>query len=207
MRQRLLFISIILFSCTSHAKIQYFLPQNFNQAKSVIYNLLIQDLETIYSGCKINADKKIDFASCNFIPYQTIVRDQRIELEHILPMAHAKFHFQCWREPVCVDKNGHKFKGRRCCQQIDPKFRQLEGELYNLWPEIGEINRARSCHKFTEFTASERQTIGLYRNLPVYIDFKHRRIEPREAVKGLVARSNLFVASKYKIRLSKAQLK
>lgn len=207
MHKKILLLLLLLYvSCSTIAKPQVS-PQSFPQAKLIARSIIDIYQETIYSGCKLINAKQIDFNSCQFSVNPKKIRDSRIEFEHMLPMSHAKYHFKCWREPLCIDKNGKKFKGRNCCQQIDPKFRQLEGELYNIWPEIGSINKARSNFKFTEFNNSERDKLGNFRGLPIYIDFTHRKLEPRKSVKGLVARANLFVAKRYNIRLSGAQVK
>lgn len=182
-------------------------PHNFRQAKNIANHIFMNYPETIYSGCQLGAAKHVDLNSCGFKPNVNSPRDLRLEYEHLLPMASAKHHFKCWREPLCVNAKGRTFKGRRCCQQIDQSFQQLEGELFNLWPEVGSINQARHDFKFTEFSDVEKKRLGRYRGLPIYIDFKYKRIEPRDEAKGLVARASLFVFRQYKIRLSQAQLK
>ncbi len=36
-------------------------------------------------------------------------------------------------------KNGHCYKGRTCCREIDANFSRMEADLHNLVPEIGEL--------------------------------------------------------------------
>ena len=181
-------------------------PNTFNQSKIIANKIFILFPETIYSGCSFDLLQRIDYESCGFTPNPNNLRDHRVELEHLFPMAHAKHHFSCWSKSVCINSKGKEFKGRLCCREVDPKFNALEAELYNLQPEVGSINRARNAYKFTEYSNKEKRRLKKYRNLPLYIDFKKGKVEPRDEVKGLVARANLFVSKKYKIRLSKQQL-
>ncbi len=181
-------------------------PNTFFQAKSIARQLFIAYTETIYSGCSFDLLRRIDFTTCDFEHNPNIHRDKTIEFEHMLPMSNVKPQFACWTKPLCTNTKGKKYGGRRCCQHMSRKFNQLEAELFNLWPEIGTINRIRSNYKFTEFTKSQKQQLGKYRGLPLHVDFKHKQIEPRDEAKGIVARASLFMAKKYHIALSNDQL-
>ena len=108
-------------------------------------------------------------------------------------------HFECWRKPLC-EKNGKLYKGRRCCQKIDPKFRQMEAELYNLWPAVGLVNQARSNYRFGML--GEKQD---FYGCPFAVSKPLRRAEPPDFSKGIVARANLFIADHYRIRMSPSQ--
>ena len=181
-------------------------PNTFQQSKIIANKIFIIFPETIYSGCSFNLLQRIEYVSCGFAPNPNNLRDHRLEFEHLFPMAHAKHHFSCWNKSVCINSKGKEFKGRLCCREVDPKFNALEAELYNLQPEIGTVNKVRNAYKFTEFSNKEKRILKKYRNVPLYIDFKKKRVEPRDEVKGLVARANLFVAKKHNIRLSRQQL-
>lgn len=128
-----------------------------------------------------------------------IKRSHRLEWEHMMPAEHFGKQLACWREPLC-EKNGKRFKGRKCCELIDNQFKHMEAELYNLWPSVGLINQLRSNYRYGVI-ANKAKSFGC--------DFseqkKQRVVEPADVAKGIVARANLFMAYRYKLRLSDSQ--
>lgn len=175
-------------------------PKTFAQAKKQARILFAFQRETLYCKCKFDSRLKVDLASCNMQSASRFKRARVVEYEHMMPAENFGAHFQCWREPLCIKKNGKRYKGRKCCEKMDKQFRQAEGELYNLWPAVGLINGARSNFRFDKL---EKQS--LFYGCPITIDKKARRVEPADFAKGIVARANLFMAYKYGIKLSQAQ--
>lgn len=113
---------------------------------------------------------------------------------------HFGQQFECWRTPMCEDNKGKAYKGRRCCEKIDANFRHVEAELYNLWPEVGVVNQARSNYRFGVLPSQED-----YLGCTMKIDKGHRRAEPPDAAKGVVARAYLFMAEHYGLSMSASQ--
>jgi deoxyribonuclease-1 len=183
-------------------------PQNFTEAKRVARQIFARHPITLYCGCSYSPQtQQIDLNSCSYKPTQNFDRAARMEFEHMMPMEHIGRHFQCWREKICVDRNGKKYKGRKCCAKIDSKFQRLEAELYNLWPAVGAINQVRSNWRYgmvSHKTCSSKCSYN-FENCPVNIDPQARVFEPPDSAKGIVARANLYMASAYDIPLSKAQ--
>lgn len=68
----------------------------------------------------------------------------------------------------------------------------METALYNLWPEVGVINQARSNYRFSVLP---EQTD--YLGCTMKIDKKLRRAEPPDAAKGVVARAYLLPGIKH----------
>ncbi|WP_193786662.1 endonuclease, partial [Legionella drozanskii] len=97
-------------------------------------------------------------------------------------------------------KKGKPYKGRKCCAKIDARFKEAEAELYNLWPAEGLVNQVRSNYRY----GIVPDKIPFYGCL-IYFDKEHRKAEPDDRIKGLVARANLFMADRYQIRLSSSQ--
>ena len=114
---------------------------------------------------------------------------------------HFGQHFKCWREPIC-QKEGKPYKGRQCCERVDASFRHMESELYNLWPEVGLVNQARSNYRFAQLAQQ-----GSYYGCRITIDKTSRQVEPSDEVKGLIARAYLFMSQQYTIPLSSSQNK
>ncbi len=173
-------------------------PSNFSQAKKIAGEVFAQHPLTIYCGCEFNG-KDIDLTSCGMSEAQEKKRAHRVEWEHIVAAEHLGQQFECWRKPLC-SRNGKPYKGRACCERIEPRFIEMEAELYNLWPEVGLINQARSNYRFG-FVSSTENHYGC----AIKIDKKNRRVEPADTAKGIVARAYLFMEERYHLKLSESQ--
>jgi deoxyribonuclease I len=176
-------------------------PATFTTAKKVATNIFKPHKITLYCGCAYDKDKQVDLTSCNMNNATPIKRADRVEWEHMMPAEHFGRYHQCWHEKICVNEStGKEYKGRKCCEKIDPEFRRQEAELYNLWPAVGAVNQERSNFDF-----------GIIENKRGYYgcefeaDKELRVAEPPDRAKGIVARANLFMADKYQVELSKEQ--
>ncbi len=109
--------------------------------------------------------------------------------------------------PYCVGKSGKRYSGRACCRKINPEYRKIEAELYNIVPACGNVNKERSNYAFTEFPSHLFIEENFFEGCPILIDHNTRTVEPRDEIKGLIARASLFMAKKYNIKLSKKQQK
>jgi deoxyribonuclease I len=177
-------------------------PGNFSKAKKEVMLLFSDNPQTLYCGCRFDKKKHVDLKSCGMQQASHIKRARRVEIEHMMPAENFGRQFKCWREKLCKDRKGRAFKGRKCCKKMDKHFRQAEAELYNLWPAVGAINQQRSNYRYSP-VEGKHNTFGCN----FVADSKLRKAEPDDAVKGLVARANLFMADKYQVKLSKQQRK
>ncbi len=173
-------------------------PANFSQAKRIAAEVFAQHPLTIYCGCQFNG-KNIDLASCGMNEAQDKKRALRVEWEHVVAAEHFGQQFECWRKPLC-SKNGKSYKGRACCRSIEPRFKEMEAELYNLWPEVGLVNQARSNYRFGMVGS-----VAGYYGCAIKIDKNHRTVEPGDNAKGVIARAYLFMSDKYRMKLSDGQ--
>lgn len=177
-------------------------PPNFSSAKKIAAVLFNENPKTLYCNCSYNRLKVVDLKSCGMQDAKRFKRAHHIEWEHMMPAENFGRHFKCWREKFCVTKSGKAYRGRKCCERIDPAFRQAEAELYNLWPAVGLVNQARSNYRYSPLPARK----GFF-GCSIEIDTKLRKVNPPASSRGIVARANLFMADKYKIRLSDSQRK
>jgi len=183
-------------------------PKNFSTAKKEARKVFSDNRETLYCGCKYDKYNRVDLKSCGMNSKKKSKRAHRVEWEHIVPASSFGQHHKCWRVKLCTKNNGKKYKGRKCCEKIDKKFRRVEAELYNLWPSVGSVNQYRSNYRYTEFHPESISPKYFYQGCPIVkkkVINKTIRIEPRNEVKGIVARANLFMSHKYSIKLSKGQ--
>ncbi len=187
---------LLLIFCTSNYAAS---PNSFGQAKKIAAQLFRAHPQTIYCQCAY-VEKEVDLASCGMQAADAKKRAHRIEWEHLVAAEHIGQQFACWRIPMCSDKNGKPYKGRRCCQKIDAQYQHAESELYNLWPEVGLVNQARSNYRFGVLPQQSR-----YYGCAMTIDKSSRRAEPPDYAKGIIARAYLFMAAHYQLSLSKSQ--
>ena len=118
-----------------------------------------------------------------------------VEVEHIFAADMFGYNFSCWQNSVC-EHHGKHYKGRRCCEKIDGRFRQIESELYNLWPAVGLVNIARSNYSYGVVKSFEK-----FYGCNFKINKSTHEVEPSDKVKGIVARATLFMSEKYHIPL------
>ena len=151
--------------------------------------------KAFYSDCdyKIKEKKLIPIAkTCGFHYRKNKKRSERIEWEHVVPAWHFGHQLQCWQ-------NG----GRMTCRQHNTKFKQMEADMHNLVPAIGEINGDRSNFKYGMIEGENRA----YGKVNMEIVFKDKKAEPREEIQGDIARIYFYMRDRYGMRISKSQEK
>jgi len=184
------------------------LPHNissFKQAKKIANKLYQNRQTTFYCGCKYTNKKQIKRGECGYVPRKNKKRGKRIEWEHIVP-AHAFGHVrQCWREPksfaTCQKKNGKFYRGRKCCNKVDPVFRAMAADLHNLVPSVGELNGDRSNFRFGMIDGEPRK----YGACDFEVDFKRRITEPAPHIRGDIARIYEYMETTYAVPIGKKQ--
>ena len=97
---------------------------------------------------------------------------------------------QCWQKG-----------GREHCVDDDPVFRAMEADLFNLYPSVGEVNGDRSNFNYGMASGVAPQ----YGQCKTRVDFTQRAAEPRDEVKGLVARTTFYMFDRYKLSMSRQQ--
>lgn len=167
---------------------------NFAQAKVHLQALYTERPRTLYTDCPYTSDKKVDYDQCHFRPKSPSRRAMRIEWEHVVPAEAFGQAFSCWREghPDCVDADGRPFRGRRCAQRASATYRLMEADLYNLYPEIGEVNQLRSNKPMGEPIRNRREV------MPPSASFVGSdAFLPRPEVRGDVARTYRYMDATY----------
>ena len=151
--------------------------------------------KAFYSNCdyKIKEKKLIPIhKTCGFHYRKNKNRSERIEWEHVVPAWHFGHQLRCWQ-------NG----GRMTCRQNNTKFRQMEADMHNLVPAIGEINGDRSNFKYAMIEGEKR----LYGKVNMEIEFSSRKAEPKESIFGDIARTYFYMRDRYGLKLSSSQEK
>lgn len=115
------------------------------------------------------------------------IRTIRVEWEHIMPAENFGRQLDCWKDG-----------GRKNCKS-DYTFNQMEADMHNLVPAIGEINGDRSNYRFNWGDPKNLK----YGNCPIEIDSK--KVYVGQEQKGFIARVYLYMSDKYNIKLSEGQ--
>lgn len=186
----LLLFAFVFFSCFAVAQP----PTSFNHAKSLMRQVYDNDARTFYCDCAISwrggSSGTPQLKQCGYQVRKNSERANRIEWEHVVPAHTFGQQRACWRSG-----------GRANCSSTDPVFRMMEADMHNLVPSIGEVNGDRSNFRF----AMLPETSAQYGACDVRIDFQQRAIQPREAIRGEVARINFYMYDRYNINLSRQQ--
>ncbi len=113
--------------------------------------------------------------------------DRGYNIEHVMPMAWVKKQLKCGT--------------RKQCRERSSRFNQIEMDMHNLYPSDKGANQERLAYAFAEIPGEKwwREDCDLE------ID-KHKRLaEPREAVRGDIARAALYMEERWGIPIYQRQ--
>lgn len=166
--------------------------RDFQHAKQVLPRVYAGIQQTFYCGCSYSG-KTINQQSCGYKARKNAQRASRLEWEHVVPAWAIGHQRQCWQKG-----------GRKQCSKTDAVFRKAEGDLVNLVPSIGEVNGDRSNFRYSVWANDPKPMYGECRTV---IDFKQRRVQPRQVVRGRIARIQMHMHTEYKLRMSDQEQK
>lgn len=193
---RLLLVVILFIIFFALDSVAVAAPKTFSQAKQLMPSIYRDAPESFYCGCAIKwigepLGRPIH-KSCGYeVRKQTqLVRANRIEWEHVVAAHTFGQQRPCWRSG-----------GRDNCAANDPIFKAMEADMHNLVPAVGEVNGDRSNFRFGMLPSTTYQ----HGQCPVKIDFQQRVIEPRQEIRGDIARINFYMYDRYGLRMSRQQ--
>lgn len=169
---------------------------SFDETKQLLRRRVFQtDTDrTFYCGCKWEwAGKtggRVNLGSCGYVPRKNQARAERIEWEHVVPAWVFGHQRQCWQAG-----------GRKNCAANDAVYRAMEADPYNLRVAIGEVNGDRSNFSFGMLPKMAPQ----YGACDIKIDLKQKMVEPRDEIKGQIARTYFYMHKRYNLSMSKQQ--
>lgn len=201
MKKTAFLLGWILFWLAISIPVQAKAPASFAAAKyqarqHLFHDRSDTDFGTLYCGCQwhwtTRTGGQTDLDSCDYKIRRNENRAQRTEWEHIVPAWVFGHQRQCWQHG-----------GRQNCEKNDPVFRRMEADVHNLSVAIGEVNADRSNYRFG-MVSGHRNMYGACRSRT---DFKHHIFEPRDEVKGLVARVTFYMYDRYDLRMAEREQK
>lgn len=196
-----LFVSLFLSSFSFAAEVQSAYGNRyisgFPEAKRVLPKIYSGHQTTLYCGCKYYG-KEVNMNSCNAYSEGQSSRFKKLEWEHVVPAEKLGRVTASWSQGDLVCK---KKKGRKCAEKASPLFRQMEGDLYNLWPESGGINGARSDKPPRDSVEGKLQAFGKCETV-----VGKNAFAPRKEVHGEIARTYLYMKDVYGIPLTEEEV-
>jgi deoxyribonuclease-1 len=110
-----------------------------------------------------------------------------INIEHVYPMAWAMKAEGC--------------RSRKQCRKTSQRFNRIEADLHNLYPALSHINEARSSYPFGDIRGERRQ----FGRCDFELDLRSRKVEPRVASRGNIARAMFYMQDTYGLQIFKRQ--
>ena len=165
---------------------------SFGKAKKALARIYADYRVTVYCGAAYDERGHVALPPGFFTPRHE-KRAAKIEWEHIVPAENFGRAFAEWRDgdPLCVDKRGRAFKGRKCAEKASMEYRRMQADMHNLAPAIGAVNALRRNYAFA-LLPGVGNTFGI---CPMKIGGK--RAEPPEAARGMSARTYKYMAREY----------
>lgn len=168
-------------------------PRHFREAKRLLAAFYAtRTARTVYSGCPLQGGS-LDWAHCCLAKERA--HRGAIEWEHVVPAAAIGARLPEWRDGhERCQKRGRPFRGRKCARRASTRFQQVEGDMHNLFPELGDVNGARGSEPMgtvTNPTPRHRELAGCG------LTFGEHTVEPRPGVRGDVARAYLYMNDVY----------
>lgn len=172
---------------------------SFARAKKMLSQVYEDHRVTLYCGAQYDTQGNVTLPEGIVIP---IKRANRVEWEHVVPAENFGRAFDEWREgsPECVDNRGKAFKGRKCAEKVNPEYRHMQADMYNLYPAIGAVNAMRSNFNYA-MLAGKPSTFGTCE-----MKIADRRAKPPARARGQISRSYLYMQDAYpQYRMSRQQ--
>ena len=175
---------------------------SFSRSKKMLSQVYADHRITFYCGASYDEHGNVTLPD-GFETPKHEKRADRIEWEHALPAENFGQTFPEWRDgaPECVDNRGKEFKGRKCAEKVNPEYRLMQADMYNLYPAIGAVNAMRSNFNY-QMLAGEQPTFGTCE-----MKIADRKAEPPARARGQIARTYMYMQDAYgpRYHMSKQQ--
>ncbi len=181
---------------------------DFQSSKRILKTLYLMNSPVeYYCSCEffINKDNKLipETKNCGYKPRSTSM-ELMINWEHIMPAHRFGNLLDCWNQKICTRESKGKvvdYKGRKCCQKINPCFNIMEGDVHNLVPSLFELNLERQNYFFGDIPGEARN----YGKCNFEVQKKQKIVEIPENISGDFTRAYLYMAWMYGIKLDEKE--
>lgn len=168
------------------------------QMKKALSEIYQTNRFTFFCAQPFNPENKVRFQSCKKCP----VMEAKIQWMPIVPPSLLAGHLLCYREKMCINQHGIRFKGIKCCQKTDVLYRQMSQDLHNVVPEISFLKQSRGHYPFGLIPKTSAPLQGCH----FYVDKKHKIVEVAPHLRGRIARTYLYMKETYHLPIEQEQL-
>jgi len=105
--------------------------------------------------------------------------DRAVNVEHVFPMSWVTKSLGCG--------------DRKQCRARSARFNQIEADMHNLFPALSRINELRGAMAYDQLPGERWVEPGC----DFEVDEGRRRVEPRPAVRGDIARAMFYMSDHY----------
>lgn len=113
--------------------------------------------------------------------------DRSYNIEHVYPMSWVARALRCG--------------DRQACRRNSTRFNQIEADMHNMYPARKDLNRERGSYPFAEIRGEKWVEPGC----DLEIDHRGRKVEPRPASRGNIARAMLYMEERYDLEIFERQ--
>lgn len=195
MIKQTLFLTLLLFNTLAFAKdTLFYANESYTISRKRLFDEVYANYKkTLYCQIPFDENEILSFPK-KFDMSKMADRVNRVEIEHVVPAERFGSYIKQWwyGDPLCMDKTGTPYKGRRCAEKTSRLFRLMQSDMYNLFPSVGSINALRGNLEFTEFPT---YVPSLYQSCTIKI--ADGKIEIPNTAKGVVARVYLYFKQQY----------
>lgn len=165
---------------------------NLAKARKVASEIHKANPRTLYCDCAYQKGQ-IDKASCGYLPRKDQKSATAVEWEHVVTNHSFGKNVVGWKKgtaEVCKTKAGKSYGGPQCAKK-DAKFARMHLDLYNLWPEVAELNKLRKNYPMAQIESASKP-FG-----QCTVKIRDGKFEPMDRAKGIVARIHLYMDQEY----------
>lgn len=158
----------------------------------VLSSVSLHQGRTLYCDCEFqivsNGAGRLSRDRCGMknVKVKTSTLNQ-VQIEHVVPVSLLAKDLFCWRSG-----------GRNACQG-DEDYEAMAGDLHNFMPAVDFINKKRSNFNFG-IVNGEIRDFGV---CDFEIDSSSHLAEPKESIRGDIARIYFYMIDRYKITVDK----
>jgi len=160
--------------------------------------------QTFFCSCQFEAEK-MQLLENNCLGQELLSSPfaEKVRWASLIPAHEFSNDLQCWHEPEsfseCRNNDGGNFLSpQSCCRKVSEEYRIRESNLHNLIPVMAKIDKQRQNLSFSQVYNTESP----YSACNLKLDPRARKIEPKDNLKGDIARIFFYFESLGYIRLS-----
>ncbi len=175
-----------------------------NKSRGYLFKLYLDsnNHNTFYCGCSFDSKLHIDKEECGLDLHDAKNRQEAmLTWDRVVPVTAFGPQLDCWKNENQLCKNSSRKKSRRgwaCCRNVSEQFNKMESDMHNLVPVVRMLKKVRSYRRHG-IVFGEMRKHG-----SCNIEFGGRVMEPKESIRGDIARIHFYMSYLYEIPLSKS---